>query len=129
MIGEGASTVDVAVETGTSVAGSAVAVKTGTSVDGSAVAVATGTCVAGSVVGNSVEKTALIASGADILDAAIFAFAVYSICRRGAPAASPSYAFAARLPLPVIMIAIEFPETQFGLLIISWMIGAKFGVD
>ena len=92
-----------------------------------AVNVETGVAVTGSAVGNSVETTAAIANGAGMLDTTIFV--VYSICRRGAPAASPSYAFATRLPLPVIMITIGFPGAQPGLLIISWMIGAKFGVN
>jgi hypothetical protein len=94
-----------------------------------AVNVETGVAVAGSVVGDSVETAAAIANGAGILDATISVPVVYSICRRGAPAASPSYAFATRLPLPVIMITIEFPGVQPGLVIISWMIGAKFGVN
>ena len=68
--------------------------------------------VDGIVVGNSVETAAAIASGAGMLDVTLSV--VYSMCRRGAPAASPSYAFATRLPLPVIMIASEFPGVQPG---------------
>jgi len=77
-----------------------------------AVNVETGVAVAGSAVGNSVETIAAIAKRAGMLDTTVFV--VYSICRRGAPAASPSYAFATRLPLPVIMITIEFPGAQPG---------------
>ena len=45
---------------------------------------------------------------------------LYSICSKGAPAASPSKAFAIRFPvLPVMITTNEFPDTQPGWLTIS----------
>ena len=81
-----------------------------------AVNVETEISVVGSVAGNSVE-TVSTSKGEERLDTTLSV--VYSICRRGAPAASPSYVFAVRKPLPVKMITIEFPGYQSGLLIIS----------
>ena len=55
--------------------------------------------------------------------------APYSICKTGAPPGSPLYDSATRLPLPspLIIIAREFPATQFSRSMISWIMALISG--
>ncbi len=52
----------------------------------------------------------------------------YSTCSKGAPAASPLYDSATRLPVPVMINASELPSAQPGRLTISWMTEVRSGV-
>ena len=76
---------------------------------GVVVAVAVGVGV-GVSVGVAVEVAVAVGVGVGVR---------YVTTSFGAADGAPSYDFAARLPLPLIMTTIELPDAQFGRLIIS----------
>ena len=94
--------------------------------------VLTGVCVAVLV---DVGEGVLVAVGAGVgvlvavgVGPGVGVPVLYSTCSSGAPAGSPLYDSAVRLPLPVMIMASELPLDQPGRLTISWMMAAISGV-